>query len=74
MATETLSPAQTQATLTFDGKAVTLCGDYRVANGRIHVIDAVLAPLPPDAAPEESPDPSVSPDTSVAPPGSVRGA
>jgi uncharacterized surface protein with fasciclin (FAS1) repeats len=30
----------------FDGIAETLCGDYQVANARIHIIDVVLGELP----------------------------
>ncbi len=29
-----------------DGRAETLCADYRVANAQIHVIDGVLGGLP----------------------------
>ena len=45
-----------------DGRVLTLCGDYRVANARIHVIDGVLGELPPEGPPDASPAaPSASP-------------
>jgi uncharacterized surface protein with fasciclin (FAS1) repeats len=37
-------------------RAEPLCGDYQVANGRIHVIDAVLG-NPPDTAGEDDDTP-----------------
>ena len=51
------SRAGTSIMITADGAqarvadtATTVCADYRTANGRIHVIDAVLGPLPSPAA------------------------
>jgi uncharacterized surface protein with fasciclin (FAS1) repeats len=40
------------AMIRIDDEAQTLCGDYRVANARIHVIDAVLGELPPPGPPD----------------------
>lgn len=41
------------ANLRLDEDATVLCGDYRASGARIHVIDAVLGPLPEPAADEE---------------------
>jgi uncharacterized surface protein with fasciclin (FAS1) repeats len=35
-------------------RAETVCGDYRVANGRIHIINGVLG-NPPDTAGDDDP-------------------
>jgi uncharacterized surface protein with fasciclin (FAS1) repeats len=42
LAGDTLSVAPAGAMARFDGRATTVCADYQVANGRIHVIGGVL--------------------------------
>jgi uncharacterized surface protein with fasciclin (FAS1) repeats len=42
LAGDTLTVAPAGAMARFDGRATTVCADYQVANGRIHVIGGVL--------------------------------
>lgn len=49
----TVAVSRSGANLVLDEDATVLCGDYRARGTRIHVIDAVLGPLPEPAAVEE---------------------
>ena len=52
----TLTAVSVEAMARLDDRATTVCADFLVANGRIHVIDGVLGELPEPAPPTDPGD------------------